>query len=138
MDVIVAAWRAGSRAEAGNVTRNWSTAVLAERTARNPWMSGRPRRQIQPLTTFSHQLTTPPRSLGPLSPRFWYLGRRIRVDDAYIVPNGTARGPARRSQSARLPRIRGGSTRQFCLIQPQDQHEVGQTDIENGDSRIRP
>ena len=61
--------------------RDLYAAVLAERAAREPWKPGHQRRQGRRTTTFQdifHQLPTPPRSLGPLSPSICILRYPIR------------------------------------------------------------
>jgi hypothetical protein len=101
-----------------NVTDFFGAGVLAETTARHPWMSGRQRRQGRQTTTshnFFHQLITPPRSLGPLSPTFKARGVESEAALLTIVEGGIAARPARLAQSAYAQPFRDASARQFWV-----------------------
>lgn len=77
MDVVGAAWRAD--VEGGACQRDMAREFCTAGRAVSHGI-----RAVEPHLehTFSHQLPTPPRSLGPLSPPAFHAGRRISMAPA--------------------------------------------------------
>jgi hypothetical protein len=116
------------RVESRPRQRDLHAGVLAERAAREPWKSGRQRRhdrQTKPLKTFSHQLSTPPRSLGPLLPPNYILGHRIRLLAADQSGDWYRPEHAYLVAGASHQRLRAAPTRQCCVSTTPNQTKAG-------------
>jgi hypothetical protein len=116
------------RAESRPRQRDLHAGDLAERAAREPWKSGRQRRQdrrTKSLETFSHQLSTPPRSLGPLSPPNSILEHRIRMLAAYQSGDWYRPEHAYLTEGAFHQRLCAAPTRQFWVSTTPNQTKAG-------------